>query len=184
VVPEIGGRATELVSKATGVNYLLCDRDALKTYHDLKLGEGHLILASGLFDVLIDNGHQGYPGVFQCAPYEAAVDDVAKVYQLAYELGCKGVTIYRDRSRTRQVLYKGVVSQGGDQLKDEEEFPCVERRPKARQDVIHGSTRKIYTGCGNLYVTVNEDEEGRLFEIFNQIGKAGGCGCRLPLRPR
>jgi ribonucleoside-diphosphate reductase alpha chain len=108
-------------------------------------------------------------------PHEATVDDVAKVYQLAYELGCKGVTIYRDRSRTKQVLYKGVIPQGGDRLKDEEEFPYVERRPKARQDVIHGSTRKIRTGCGNLYVTVNEDEDGNLFEIFNQIGKAGGC---------
>jgi ribonucleoside-diphosphate reductase alpha chain len=108
-------------------------------------------------------------------PHEATIDDVAKVYQLAYELGCKGVTIYRDRSRTKQVLYKGVIPQGGDRLKDEEEFPYVERRPKARQDVIHGSTRKIRTGCGNIYVTVNEDEDGNLFEIFNQIGKAGGC---------
>jgi ribonucleoside-diphosphate reductase alpha chain len=107
--------------------------------------------------------------------HEATVDDVAKVYQLAYELGCKGVTIYRDRSRTKQVLYKGVVPLDGDQLKDEEEVAPGERRPKARQDVIHGSTRKIRTGCRNLYVTVNEDEEGNLFEIFNQIGKAGGC---------
>jgi ribonucleoside-diphosphate reductase alpha chain len=105
-------------------------------------------------------------------PHEATVDDVAKVYQLAYELGCKGVTIYRDRSRAKQVLYKGVVSLNGDRLRDEEELPGVERRPRARQDVIHGSTRKIQTGCGKLYVTVNEDEEGNLFEIFNQIGKA------------
>jgi ribonucleoside-diphosphate reductase alpha chain len=107
-------------------------------------------------------------------PHEATVDDVAKVYKLAYELGCKGVTIYRDRSRTKQVLYKGMDSQSKDPSK--EEVYCEgERKPKARQDVIHGSTRKIRTGCGNLYVTVNEDAEGKLFEIFNQIGKAGGC---------
>jgi len=108
-------------------------------------------------------------------PHEATVDDVAKVYELAYELGCKGVTIYRDRSRAKQVLYKGAVSVSWDRSGGEEELSGVERRPRARQDVIHGSTRKIRTGCGNLYVTVNEDEEGNLFEIFNQIGKAGGC---------
>jgi len=108
-------------------------------------------------------------------PHEATVDDVAKVYQLAHELGCKGVTIYRDRSRTKQVLYKGVVSPRCDQSEDEEELSLLEKRPRARKDVIHGSTRKVRTGCGNLYVTVNEDEEGNLFEIFNQIGKAGGC---------
>lgn len=109
-------------------------------------------------------------------PHEATIDDVAKVYQLAYELGCKGVTIYRDRSRTKQVLYKGVVSPAADDgSEDEEKDRLEERRPRARKETIHGSTRKIRTGCGNLYVTVNEDEEGRLFEIFNQIGKAGGC---------
>jgi len=108
-------------------------------------------------------------------PHEATVDDVAKVYQLAYRLGCKGVTIYRDRSRTKQVLYKGLDSLDTGQIGDLEELPERQRRPRARQDVIHGSTRKVLTGCGNLYVTVNEDEEGNLFEIFNQIGKAGGC---------
>jgi len=108
-------------------------------------------------------------------PHEATVDDVAKVYRLAYELGCKGVTIYRDRSRTKQVLYKGAVSVHRDDSSEVSKLTAVERRPRARQDVIHGSTRKIRTGCGNLYVTVNEDREGNLFEIFNQIGKAGGC---------
>lgn len=100
-------------------------------------------------------------------PHDATVDDVARVYRLAYELGCKGVTIYRDRSREQQVLYKGSCTDRGDIRQ--------EKGPKIRQDVIYGSTRKIRTGCGNLYVTINEDEEGNLFEIFNQIGKAGGC---------
>jgi ribonucleoside-diphosphate reductase alpha chain len=108
-------------------------------------------------------------------PHEATVEDVEKVYLLAYELGCKGVTIYRDRSREKQVLYKGTACTHEDPLKEEEALPMLEVRPKARKDVIHGSTRKIRTGCGNLYVTVNEDEDGKLFEIFNQIGKAGGC---------
>lgn len=108
-------------------------------------------------------------------PHEATVDDVEKVYLLAYELGCKGVTIYRDRSREKQVLYKGMACTHEDPLREEEAMPVAEIRPKARRDVIHGSTRKIRTGCGNLYVTVNEDEDGNLFEMFNQIGKAGGC---------
>ncbi|MGQ9645130.1 MAG: vitamin B12-dependent ribonucleotide reductase [Thermodesulfobacteriota bacterium] len=108
-------------------------------------------------------------------PHEATVEDVEKVYLLAYELGCKGVTIYRDRSREKQVLYKGTACTHEDPLREAEALPALEIRPKARKDVIHGSTRKIRTGCGNLYVTVNEDEDGKLFEIFNQIGKAGGC---------
>jgi ribonucleoside-diphosphate reductase alpha chain len=105
--------------------------------------------------------------------HEAALDDVARVYRLAYNLGCKGVTTYRDGSRAKQVLYKGVASLNQDRSKGEKE--SAGRGPRARQDVIRGSTRKIRTGCGNIYVTVNEDEEGNLFEIFNQIGKAGGC---------
>ena len=107
--------------------------------------------------------------------HEATAQDVAKVYRLAYELGCKGVTIYRDRSRTEQVLYKGVISVSQNDSVVEETWKEVERKPRARQDMILGSTRKVRTGCGNLYVTVNEDGEGNLFEIFNHIGKAGGC---------
>lgn len=108
-------------------------------------------------------------------PHEAAVDDVAKVYKMAYQLGCKGVTIYRDRSREKQVLYKGQGPSEGDRPGNGEDLSKAEKKPRARRDVIHGSTWKIRTGCGNIYVTVNEDGEGRLFEIFNQIGKAGGC---------
>ncbi|MGQ9509006.1 MAG: vitamin B12-dependent ribonucleotide reductase [Thermodesulfobacteriota bacterium] len=106
-------------------------------------------------------------------PHEATVDDVAKVYRLAYELGCKGVTIYRDLSRKEQVLYRGITFV--EKVEPRVDMTKEERRPRARGDVMRGSTRKIKTGCGNLYVTVNEDENGNPFEIFNQIGKAGGC---------
>ncbi len=139
------------------------------TAHDIS-PEGHIRMQAA-FQKYTDNAVSKTVNF----PYEATVDDVAKVYRFAFELGCKGVTIYRDRSRTKQVLYKGVISLNPNGPMGEDTLTEIDRRPKARKDVIHGSTRKIRTGCGNLYVTVNEDEEGNLFEIFNQIGKAGGC---------
>ena len=48
-------------------------------------------------------------------------------------------------------------------------------KPKDRPEVLHGATYRIVTGCGNLYVTVNFEEDGRIFEVFTQMGKAGGC---------
>jgi ribonucleoside-diphosphate reductase alpha chain len=143
-------------------------RKLFVTAHDI-LPEDHIRM-QGAFQKYTDNAVSKTVNF----PHDATVDDVEKVYLVAYELGCKGVTIYRDRSREKQVLYKGMACTHEDPLK-EETLPTMEIRPKARKDVIHGSTRKIRTGCGNLYVTVNEDEEGHLFEIFNQIGKAGGC---------
>ena len=103
-------------------------------------------------------------------PYEATADDVRDVYRSAFQLGCKGVTIYRDRSRSSQVLNK-------DQGAEKGEITALEREPRPRGEVTFGMTRKMKTGCGTLYVTINEDEEGRLFEIFNQMGKAGGVRC-------
>ncbi len=111
-------------------------------------------------------------------PQEATIEDVASVYIMAYKLGCKGVTVYRDGSRDAQVLNIGSEKQA----KAEEAAPApvmAEHAPvhKARErgEVAFGITRKMKTGCGNLYITINEDEEGRPCEIFTQIGKAGGC---------
>ncbi len=100
---------------------------------------------------------------------EATREDVAKVYKLAYELGCKGVTIYRDRSRDQQVLNLG--ASAGTSGRTEAPRP---RTPRARPNMLQGMTEKMGTGCGSLYVTVNEDQVG-LFEVFAQLGKAGGC---------
>lgn len=104
-------------------------------------------------------------------PEHATRRDVAEVFRLARQLGCKGVTVYRDKSRDRQVLNLNSSE------KDSGE-PAVTlspaKGPRPRPDVTKGVTRRIQTGCGNLYVTINEDDTGA-FEIFSQMGKAGGC---------
>ncbi|MFP3903618.1 MAG: vitamin B12-dependent ribonucleotide reductase [Armatimonadota bacterium] len=100
-------------------------------------------------------------------PNDASVEDVAEVYWLAYELGCKGVTIYRSGSREEQVL-----TTGEEQRKAAQRGTSLEPRP--RPDTVQGVTRAVPTGCGKLYITVNSDERGP-FEVFGNMGKAGGC---------
>ncbi len=108
-------------------------------------------------------------------PNSATPEDVKKVYLLAYKLGCKGVTVYRDGSREEQVLSKGTSEKATGEPSGEMETQQGKISPRKRPDVIKGTTRQMQTGCGNLYVTVNEDEMGNPFEVFNHIGKAGGC---------
>ncbi len=100
----------------------------------------------------------------------ASREDVEKVYMLAFRLGCKGVTIYRDGSRNEQVLNIGKVKRGD--AKEEAGPDSIVPRP--RQDVVQGITERVKIGCGNLYITVNYDGKG-ICEIFTNTGKAGGC---------
>lgn len=111
-------------------------------------------------------------------PNEATCEDVRKAFWLSYRLGCKGLTIYRDRSRDRQVLQRGVFIESKCPTEAQgagagETKPLLVPRP--RPDVMEGATRKMETSCGSLYVTVNWDESGRPFEVFTSMGKAGGC---------
>mgnify|MGYP000706180750 CR=1 FL=1 len=100
-------------------------------------------------------------------PKEATKEDIKKVYLLAYKLGCKGVTVYRDGSRENQV-----VEFRKEEKKETKEMKYV--TPRERPLKVNGATYRMVTGCGNLYVTVNYDELG-LFECFAAMGKAGGC---------
>ncbi|HUU08810.1 MAG TPA: vitamin B12-dependent ribonucleotide reductase [Dehalococcoidales bacterium] len=110
-------------------------------------------------------------------PKEATKEDIAQVYLMAYELGLKGITIYRDGSREGQVLTTG--------KKEKEKVEGAGRTPRKRDKTTKGITEKVTTGCGNMYVTMNWDEEG-ICEVFSTLGKAGGCAtaqleatCRL-----
>ncbi|MCX5708603.1 MAG: vitamin B12-dependent ribonucleotide reductase [Candidatus Omnitrophica bacterium] len=106
-------------------------------------------------------------------PHEATLEDVRKAYMLAYDLNCKGITVYRDRSREEQVL--NINHKSESPVAKESKTEPGKITPRPRPEVVFGTTTKVATGCGNLYVTINIDEEGRPFELFTQMGKAGGC---------
>lgn len=101
-------------------------------------------------------------------PESATIEDVENVYRMAYAMGCKGTTIYRNGSRNVQAMSVGTAP------KDEPK-PAPEPIPvRKRGSRLEGSTYRIMTGCGKIYVTLNYDENG-LAEVFAQLGKAGGC---------
>ena len=100
-------------------------------------------------------------------PNSATVEDIQSAYELAYHLGCKGVTVYRDGSRESQVLYLGTqitTSEKTDQ----------KVAPRTRPEITKGITQRLETGCGHMYVTINTDAQGAC-EVFIQMGKVGGC---------
>ena len=94
---------------------------------------------------------------------QATPEDVRQVYLMAYEMGLKGVTIYRDGSRDQQALSFGAKT---------EKMEYITPRPRPARTT--GVTDCIKTGCGKLYVTVNQDDHG-FCEVFAQMGKTGGC---------
>ena len=94
---------------------------------------------------------------------DATPEDVFNIYNLAYDLGCKGITIYRDGSKENQVLSFGEEGQKNGKFM---------RAVKERPETLEGFTSKIKTGLGHLYVTVTE-YDGQPFEVFATIGKSG-----------
>src|SRR3989454_2589171 len=136
---------------------------------------------------------------------DATEEYVEKIYRYANKLGCKGVTVYRDGAREMQVLSTGstakkvqeqAAGQGKDALAEalgriaeleaelertrtrlhDAEAENLQRRAKrSRPDLLKGSTRRVETPLGTMYVTITEDEKGQPFEVFISLGKAGGA---------
>lgn len=153
---------------------------------------------------------------------DATEEYVEKIYRMAFDLGCKGVTVYRDGSRDMQVLSTGSTAKkvaeqatasgkaearadldmstadAGDRIAaadmaselaeanaeidrlkkmvHELESENLQRRQKrSRPELLRGSTRRLGTPLGDLYVTITEDEKGQPFEVFMSLGKVGGA---------
>ncbi len=115
-------------------------------------------------------------------PNSATREDIAQGYLSAWKLGCLSCTVYRDGSRDLQVLNVGDGKKKEEELKTEDSAsePSSEKEKtngyhaKNRPEVMTGKTYRVRTGYGNLFVTINNDEDGRPFEVFATIGKTGG----------
>ncbi len=137
-------------------------------------------------------------------PNAATEEDVEQIYRLAFQLNCKGVTVYRDGARENQVLSTGTTAKKvataapdgpaaladalgrlaeleaelgrtKSQLHDVEAENLQRRAKRSRPDLLKGSTRRVDTPLGTMYVTITEDDKGQPFEVFISLGKAGGA---------
>lgn len=136
-------------------------RDVFVTAMDIS-AEAHLRMQAA-FQKYTDNAVSKTVNL----PNNATVQDIDHIYRLAYTLGCKGVTIYRDGSKSGQVLNIG--SKKEEKAQSSQQAVSVVRQ---RPDIVEGFTQKVKTGLGVLYLTVNE-VDGQPFEVFTTIGKSG-----------
>ncbi len=140
--------------------------------------------------------------------HAATKEDVRKIYEMAYEMKCKGVTVYRDGSRDGQVLSTGATADAAakrdgkaddsaarqefadlnerlsdlqsanDRLQkllfDAEAENLQRRQKRSRPDVLKSTAIRKETPLGTMFVHITEDDKGQPFEVFINLGKAGG----------
>ena len=106
---------------------------------------------------------------------DVTLETVADIYMTAYKSGLKGITVYREGSREGILVTENQDSKKEKEISNSisEDISQVSPVPRVRPVSTNGETRRIRTGEGSLYITINEDEKG-LCEVFTTIGKAGG----------
>ncbi|WP_346961422.1 LAGLIDADG family homing endonuclease [Clostridium sp.] len=108
---------------------------------------------------------------------QATVEDVQKLYLLAWEKGIKGITIYRDGCRR-----SGILTTGDTNKKDGQETDKKNEKDLPRSTIVNcsddltGKKRKLITGCGSLHLQAWADpSNGNILEIYLSKGSTGGC---------
>jgi ribonucleoside-diphosphate reductase alpha chain len=99
-------------------------------------------------------------------PESATEEDVAAAYRMAWDLGCLGITVFRDGSKDGQVLNVGL-------RRDGRASDAAARGVKPRPHSLTGATYRMETPIGTAFITVNDNGGGEPFEVFVQVGKAG-----------
>ena len=99
----------------------------------------------------------------------ATLDDVRSAYKLAYQSGCKGITVYRDNSRLNQTMQTSTDTTITDNILQRGEIvPAPE--------LAAGITYKLLSGCGNVYLNITHDSDGNINQTFMSKGSSGTCG--------
>jgi len=137
-------------------------RKTYKTAMDISY-ENH-ILMQATFQEDVDNNISKTVNL----PNDATVDTINRIYKMAWKCNLKGVTVYRSGSRETEVLELAKLSP-----KTEEVIMPKEENTR-RQKILNGTTYKMQSGCGKLYITINE-RNGRPYEVFVQTAGSGGC---------
>ena len=138
--------------------------NVFKTSHDIPF-EWH-VRHQAAFQRYTDNGVSKTINL----PNDASEEDVASAYRLAWELGCLGITVFRDGCKGEQVLNVGL----GKKDKSPAQLPTAGQQViRPRPHSLAGKTYRKETPIGTAFITVNETEDGEPFEVFVQVGKGG-----------
>jgi len=107
------------------------------------------------------------------APRTHTVEDVKRLYTLAYDLGCKGIAYMREGSREGVLVRKPEKDEPSEAKIPAGEHHIIAPEVKLRPMVVHGSTYQMHTPMGQAYVTINTNGGGQPHEVFINVGKAG-----------